>query len=107
MEVWTLTSFTMLRLGSQEAGASRSTRMKRTSFPGTELATCTSQGQGVSFSPLTVPTSPILHAVRCQHSCSPRAAPTTRAVRTQRAQQIWSDQFVLRACVAACVARLG
>ena len=82
MEVWTLTSFTMLRLGSQEAGARRSTRMKRTSFPGTELATCTSQGQGVAFSHLSfaVPTSPILHAVRCQHSCSPRAAPTTLVI---------------------------
>ena len=72
----------MLRLGSQEAGASRSTRMKRTSFPGTELATCSSHGQGVSFVPLSlaIPTSPILQAVRCQHSCSPRAAPTTLVI---------------------------
>ena len=53
---WTLTSFTRLRLGSQEAGARRSTRMKSTSFPGTELATCTSTGQGVSLSHLSFAT---------------------------------------------------
>ena len=72
-----LTSFTMLSVDNQLLEASLSASMKKMSLP--DIKTISYEWLALTGFPpgISAPYSPSLQAVLSQHSCSPRAAPTT------------------------------